>query len=129
SIEKTLEILSPFSGAREHIKTALKMLSDRENPDYRNSIKESISAVEAIVNLINGTDSDTLGKALQKEKFALHGSLKDAFVEMYGYTSDAEGIRHFMLEESSIEFVDAKYMLVSCSAFVNYLMQKFYTIN
>jgi hypothetical protein len=36
------------------------MLSDRENPDYRNSIKESISAVEAIVNLINGTDSDTL---------------------------------------------------------------------
>ncbi|MDD2916763.1 MAG: hypothetical protein PHH70_02870 [Candidatus Gracilibacteria bacterium] len=51
SIEKSLEILSPFVGARGHIQTALKMLSDRKNPDYRNSIKESISAVEAIVNL------------------------------------------------------------------------------
>jgi len=40
---------------------------------------------------------------------------------MYGYTSDADGIRHKLLDEATIDFEDAKFMLVSCSAFVNLL--------
>jgi len=35
-----------FSGAREHIVTALQFLGLRPEPDYRNAIKEAISAVE-----------------------------------------------------------------------------------
>jgi hypothetical protein len=46
---------------------------------------------------------------------------------MYGYTSDAEGIRHALLEEPTLEQADAIFMLVTCSAFVNYLRAKLTT--
>jgi hypothetical protein len=47
--------------------------------------------------------------------------LKSAFLSLYGYTSDANGIRHALLEEAQLTFEDAQFMLVACSAFVNYL--------
>ncbi|MCL5036753.1 MAG: hypothetical protein M1269_06485 [Chloroflexi bacterium] len=123
-IEIALE--SPLEGVNEHIRTALKHLSDKKNPDYRNSIKESISAVEAICNIING-EKDTLGQALKKLKdkgIKLHQALEDAFSKLYGYTSDEDGIRHYMIELPDINSDDARYMLVTCSAFVNYLISK-----
>jgi len=39
-------------------------------------------------------------------------------------TSDADGIRHALLDESKLGYDEAKFMLVSCSAFVNYLLSK-----
>ena len=109
-----------------HLKSALQLLSDRQSPDYRNSIKESISAVEAISSLIAGKDKATLGAALKKitDKVVLHPALHKAFDSLYGYTSDADGIRHALLEESELDFEDAKFMLVACSAFINYLKVK-----
>ena len=123
SIETSLDLLSSIPWARIHIKTAIDHLSDRDNPDYRNSVKESVSAVESVANYINWTDSDTLWKAIKK--LWIHKALEGAFSQLYWYTSDADWIRHFMLEESTLDFADAKYMLVSCSAFINYLIQKF----
>ena len=43
-----------YQPVREHISKANSLLADRENPDYENSIKESISAVEAICEIITG---------------------------------------------------------------------------
>jgi len=110
------------------LKRALDLFADRESPDYRNSIKESILAVEAICQLITDNPKATLGDALKeiakKTKVDLHGALKDAFGSLYGYTSDAEGIRHALLDEPNLCFEDAKFMLVSCSAFINYLIAK-----
>ena len=53
-----------FSGVTAHLRRALELLSDRQNPDYRNSIKESISAVESLVQSITGNPKATLGQAL-----------------------------------------------------------------
>ncbi len=50
---------------------------------------------------------------------------KDGFKKLYGWTSDACGIRHgeypdsFLCGES-----EARYMLIICSAFINYLITK-----
>lgn len=123
-IEEALE--TPFGTVNTHLDDALKLMSDRKSPDYRNSIKESISAVEAICRLITNNDKAKLGQALKQveKKVGLHGALKKAFSSLYGYTSSAEGIRHALLEESSLSFEDAKFMLVSCSAFINYLVSK-----
>ncbi|MCD6238197.1 MAG: hypothetical protein J7K51_02530, partial [Thermotogae bacterium] len=109
-----------------HLKRALDLLANRKSPDYRNSIKEAISAVEAICNLITKEKKATLGQALKRieDKVSLHPALKNAFSNLYGYTSDAEGIRHALLNEPNLSFEDAKFMLVSCSAFVNYLISK-----
>lgn len=109
-----------------HLKTALALLADRKSPNYRNSIKESISAVEAICRLITGEAKAELKEALKEieKKAGLHPALKNAFNSLYGYTSDAEGIRHSLLKEPNLYFEDAKFMLISCSAFVNYLITK-----
>jgi hypothetical protein len=120
---------SSFGTANAHLETALKLMSDRKLPDYRNSIKESISSVEAMCRTITGDDKATLGKALdmieREGKVELHGALKKAFDSLYGHTSSAEGIRHSLLDEKKgLSFEDAKFMLVSCSAFVDYLVSK-----
>jgi len=121
-IEQALQ--APFAPVKAHFERALALLSDRKSPDYRNSIKESISAVEAVCRSITGDPNATLGKALDKveKKVRLHPALKGAFDKLYGYTSSADGIRHALLEETELDFGDAKFMLVSCSAFVNYLI-------
>ncbi len=59
-----------------------------------------------------------------EKKVELHPALKKAFDSLYGYTSDADGIRHALLDEPNLDSEDAKFMLVSCSAFINYLISK-----
>lgn len=115
-----------LTGVKTHLEAALRKLADRDNPDYRNSIKESVSAIESLAKVISNNEKDSLGGALNKikGKINLHPSLERGFKQIYGYTSDADGIRHALTEESTCEFEDAKYMLVSSSAFVNYLIIK-----
>jgi len=115
-----------LTGVKTHLESALRKLSDRDSPDYRNSIKESISAIESIAKVISNNRKDSLRGALNKikGKINLHPSLERGFKQIYGYTSDADGIRHALTEESTCDFEDAKYMLVSSSAFVNYLIIK-----
>ncbi len=117
-----------FKSVSKHISKANALLADRNQPDYENSIKESISAVEAICQEIletNGKDA-TLGKMLKKLEdngIKIHSALKDAFNKLYGYTSDANGIRHAgNVGGASSTFEEAKFMLVSCSAFINYMI-------
>jgi AbiJ N-terminal domain 4 len=107
---------------RVHLHQALELQSNRKNPDYRNSIKESISAVESLVANILG-EKGTLGdllKKFEKEK-GLHPALQKAFSSLYGYTSDANGIRHAILESETVTFEEARFFLVICSAFVNFV--------
>lgn len=125
-IEEALGVTDSLKPVSIHLKTALDLFSNRESPDYRNSIKESISAVEAICRLITSNDKATLGDALKliTNKIKLHSALQQSFNKLYGYTSDEGGIRHSLLDEPTLDFEDAKYMLVSCSAFINYLKLK-----
>jgi len=127
TIEKAIEVSDGLKSVNTHLELALDMLSDRSSPDYRNSIKESISAVEAYCNIITNDPKASLGKALAiiEKKHGLHGSIKTAFSALYGYASDAGGIRHALLaEDVELKFEDAKFMLVSCASFVNYLSVK-----
>ena len=112
-----------ISSVQEHINKSLAYLSNRDKPDYENSIKESISAVEAMCNSIvgKGTLGQTLNK-LEQNGIVIHGALKGAFSQLYGWTSDANGIRHAGdIGGASSTFDEAKFMLVSCCAFINYL--------
>jgi len=115
-----------YEGVNAHLKSALSLLSDRKNPDYRNSIKESISAVESMARIITNDSSATLGQALKvlQKDGKLHPALKNGFSSLYGYASDENGIRHAMLEKPNISSADAKYFLMSCTSFVNYLKSK-----
>jgi hypothetical protein len=109
-----------------HLRRALELLSNREKPDYRNSIKESISAVEGLVVKIIGAEKGTLGQLIKKleDEINLHPALRTAFSSLYGYTSEEGGIRHAILDQKTIGFEDALFFLVVCSAFVNYVEAK-----
>ncbi|MBF0508331.1 MAG: hypothetical protein HQK57_05320 [Deltaproteobacteria bacterium] len=120
-------IKGSVSPSSAHFQRALELLSDRRQPDYRNSIKESISAVEAICKILSGKSEASLGDGLKelKSKMPLHPALEKALFKLYGYTSDADGIRHALTAEAeSPSYSDAKFMLVVCAGFANYLMTK-----
>ena len=125
AIEEAIDNSS--NNVETHLRTALELLSKRESPDYRNSVKESISAVEAFCISMTGDNKATLGKALKKIEAThnIHKAYKSAFSSLYGFTSDSSGIRHALLEDDQVVTMeDAKFMLVSCSAFINYLSAK-----
>jgi len=128
-IQKAIAISGSFTaleGCNIHLTEALNKLSDKQNPDYRNSIKESISAVESIAKVISGRKNDTLKPALDKinKKLKLHDKLVLGLKRLFDYTSDADGIRHGIEDSPNCDIEDARFMLVSCSAFVNYLIAK-----
>ena len=114
-----------FEGTRTHIKKAVGFIADREHKDYQNCIKESISAVESICSIVAEQKKSLLGDALKnlkKKGVKIHPQLESAFLKLYDYTNSEKGIRHANgMFESDVTFEEAKFMLVSCSAFVNYL--------
>ena len=115
-----------------HIEKALRLLSLKETPDYANSIKESISAVDAACKFITGMEDVTLGKAIKHlcdSGVEIHQSLRQAFEKLYGYASDESGIRHAGVDFTNAGFDEARFMLVTCSAFVNYLSEKYKLIS
>jgi len=123
AIEEATRLPDSVAVVSKHIDAAIRLLADRKTPDYRNSIKESISAVESFCSLLARQDKANLATALAtlEGQTALHPALKKAFSALYGYSSDANGIRHALMDEHDLTFDDAKFMLVACSAFVNYL--------
>jgi len=117
AIESAIKI--PFEEARGRIQSALRHFSDRENPDYKNSIAESIHAVESIAQEVIGKE-DALNALTQELK--LHRNLTKALNELYNWTSK-DGPRHGISHKPlSVNQDTARYMLVTCSAFVNYIV-------
>lgn len=113
-----------FAPVAEHVRTALELYSKKPQPDNRNTIKESISAVESAAKIITGLPNATLDQAI-KAIDQRHASFKKGILQLYGYTSDEGGIRHSLTEATNIDEADARYMLVSCSAFANYLISRY----
>jgi hypothetical protein len=115
---------SEFNGSRAHLRNAGSELTAG---NYGPSIRESIHAVEAVARVLE-PGAETLGPALSKlEKSArIHSALRKGFSNLYGFTSDENGIRHALLDEpvAQVDETDALYMLGSCAAFVSYLINR-----
>ncbi len=60
---------SQYSGCRTHMQKAVGFLADRQKKDYKNSIKESISVVESICQVIAGDEKATLGKFVTVKEY------------------------------------------------------------
>ena len=133
---KNIDKLKPVN---EHLKRAIELLSDRKSPDYRNSIKESISALESLCKIIIDDEGATLSEALNEMKnkkiidlHNLHPALNEGLnklyefgYKLYGYASDYGGIRHGKSDPNcNVNFEDAKFMLLCCSSYINYLIVK-----
>ncbi|MER7447819.1 hypothetical protein [Microbacterium sp. NPDC097977] len=119
-IEKAID--SSSNAARTHLERAVSLLADRQNPQYAKVAGEAVLAVEAAVHDLTG--KKTLGdgvKELGKRGLPVHPAILRAWSAMYGYTSDAGGIRHANINGEEVDAAMAVYLLVTCSAFVNLL--------
>ena len=114
-----------YKEVNTHIEKAIHIFSNKTKPDYENVIKESITAVEAICSSFVGKTkslSDAL-VFLEKKGIKIHPALNEGFKKLYSYTSDAKGVRHAgNLGGKDSTFEEAKFMLIACSAFINYLI-------
>lgn len=119
-----------FAGVVEHLQRGLELFADRKNPDYRNAIKESISAVESMMKVITGNPKASLEDGLnhlkKNGKLPAHQALHGGWTKLYGYTSNAGGIRHALIadQDPGLGIDEARYFLLSCTSFTNYLKTK-----
>ncbi|MCK4421726.1 hypothetical protein KAW48_07995 [candidate division WOR-3 bacterium] len=123
-IEKAINPPDKFAPVRHHLEKALERFSDKKEPDYHNSIKESILAVESLAQIITGKDK-ALSGLIQSLK-NVHYNLREGFKELYNWTSKEGGIRHAK-SGKTLEpgIAEARYMLVTVSAFINYVITKY----
>ncbi|GAA4176511.1 hypothetical protein GCM10022287_23840 [Gryllotalpicola koreensis] len=123
-IEQIAGALEATSGttSRTHLDRALALLADKREPIYAKVISEAVGAVESEVRLLTGKNDLADGlKQLEAKGYAIHPALRGAWTKLYGYTSDAGGIRHALIRDDEVDEALAVYFLVSCSAFINLL--------
>ncbi len=113
-----------FHPVHEHLTKALSHLADRESPDYENSIKESISALESLMKIIFN-NKEVLSRNIKKacSEFGFHKAFCDAIEKLYGWASDAKGIRHGKgANDGRASLSEAKFIFVIATAFINYIL-------
>ena len=126
TVDDALAGTAPIStGASHHLRAAVAALSDRAVPDYANAIRESFLAVEGVAKAIAGlpnADLEGALKAIGHRSSALDGGLVKGWRSMYGRLSNTDGVRHAGTLAPVFSAADARYMLVTASAFINLLL-------
>ena len=117
---------SGMEGASTHLSQAAEHIKAQQ---YGDSIADSIHAVESAARVIAQKANAPLGQALDSlEKAGLlnHPALKEAFKNLYGYTSNKPGIRHSLFEKGTpdVDVDEAVFMLGACASFAAYLVNK-----
>ena len=124
-VRTTAELSSAgLAGAVRHLKQASDCISEG---DYPGAVRESIHAVESTARHFD-PKAKTLEPALKALEGAktLHPALKQAFSNLYGYTSDEQGIRHALIDnpQANVDQDEAVFMLGACASFSSYLARK-----
>ncbi|WP_157119435.1 hypothetical protein [Azohydromonas lata] len=91
-------------------------------PDYENSIKESISAVESCLMVLLREPNGTLGKIIKQAK--LDPDIERLVSQAYGYTSNKDFVRHGGTEESKLTKAEANFFLDFSASSIVYITNK-----
>ena len=114
---------TPYERVNESISKAIRYISETGNKDYKNSVKESITALEQLLNIVLNTSGLTLSNAVEQlsQKVEIDGDLKASIKSMYNFASNVNGVRHGNNKNNdNITFDEAKLVLLFCSSTVNY---------
>lgn len=128
AVEKAIETLREdgMAGATTHLGDAAGHINSGQ---FADSIADSIHAVESVARVLDPKASKGLRPALNSLERAgelKHPMLKEAFLKLYNYTSDEEGIRHALLEREAADvgLEEAVFMFGACASFAAYLTGK-----
>jgi len=117
---------SKVGPVRQQLEKAMALLSDRRLPNPADSVKNSISAVESLCKIIAADGSKTLSESLRgvEKRVGLPKALSKSLDCLYGYRSIAPGVGHGGTVNEDVSQDEARFFLVTCSAWVNYLTAK-----
>jgi hypothetical protein len=96
-----------------HLRSSLAHLSSRAHPDYVHAIEEAMLSVSAVCQGVAHDPKATVADVI--DHLDIRPAMRDAFARLYAW------------EPSGIDppgFAEAKFMLVACSGFVNFVLQK-----
>lgn len=127
AVNEALEAVSgdELAGIRHSLENAIRLMSDRTSPDFANSVKESVSAVEGMVKRVTGDGVLSTGlKKLEKQGIEVHPALLAGWDKLYGWASSEDGVRHSATVPPRVDLATARFMLVTCAAFVTYLVDQ-----
>lgn len=113
----------PYAEPKAHLDKAIKFYAHRENPDYANSIKESMSALESLAKIVLKTNKGTLGKLVTKleNKKIIPTTLKQACDKLYGFANE---FRHGQSQSGKdATESEARFILVTCSTMLNFIIE------
>ena len=108
-----------FDAVDAHMEMAIGLLSNRNIPDYESSARESMAAAEAMCRLVLGTvpgGNLPLREVLQQLK--AKPGVQPAFVTAFEALS---GFVPLLTPDADVSFEEARFLLVSCAGFINYL--------
>lgn len=91
-------------------------------PDFENSIKESISAVESCLMVLLNEPNGTLGKIIKRAD--LDPDIERLISQAYGYTSNRAFVRHGGTTPSTLTQAEAEFFLEFAASCVVYLTSR-----
>ncbi|MYI79249.1 MAG: hypothetical protein F4060_04855 [Holophagales bacterium] len=120
-----------MDGARTHLRNAVDHINGGR---YADSVADSIHAVESVARLIDPKAAKTLGpalKSLERHGVLTHKALAEGFSNLYGYSSNEQGIRHALLDKDAprVTLDEAVFMYGACASFAAYLVSKRRQVN
>lgn len=100
--------------AADHLKSAIRALSERPKANTPGAVSHSTNAVECVLGDLTGIKGLTLGKYLDRYPKLFHPAIKKALNGVYGYASDA-GARHGK-EGIEPSHEEARFAVATCAA-------------
>lgn len=94
-------------------------------PDYPNSVKEAVNAVEGVWQVIKEMPGTALPTVLSNLDPPLPDGLKKIYIGLYGYGSGSEGARHAGVGGHTVDAEEAELIVHCAAAAISYAISKF----
>ena len=130
ALQQNIDDLSgdKFKPVRDHLHKAITTMNmlDEDAKNFGSAINHCIGAVETACKVATGNpkaDVKTTIEQMPVTSMTEHTAFRKAVVKLYGFTSDAGGLRHG--GEGEYDLADTLFMLSICAAICSYIIQKF----
>lgn len=91
-------------------------------PDFENSIKESIGAVESCLKILFDEPNKTLGQMAKDSR--LDRDIRRIISTAYGAASDRDFVRHGGIQDSQLTLAEARFFIEFCATAIIYCVTK-----
>lgn len=121
---------SSLSIVRQHYIKAVKFFNNIEDPDYKNSIKESLCALELCIELTTGKPASKNFTRSIKElegngKLQIPPQIAESIIKVFAYRGGGQGVAHAAPNGSKTTKLEAELILNITAAYITYIVDLF----